>query len=89
MAEPYKTVDETRRERRAREAAARMPEYADDPYAVAFPDISGQEGSTWEEISDYRKALRQARMGAVAGFIPSRLQGAAQGATGRGSASTY
>lgn len=82
MAEPYKTVDETRRERRAKEAAARMPEYADDPYAVAFPDISGQEGSTWEEISDYRKALRQARMGAVAGFIPSRLQGAAQGATG-------
>ena len=82
MAESYKTVGETRRKRRAEAAAERMPEYAEDPYAVAFPDISGQEGSTWEEISDYRKALRQARMGAVAGFIPSRLQGAAQGATG-------
>ncbi|QDP60200.1 MAG: hypothetical protein Unbinned3972contig1001_29 [Prokaryotic dsDNA virus sp.] len=82
MAEPYKTIGETRRERRAEEAKKRMPEYADDPYAVAFPDISGQEGSTWEEISDYRKALRQARMGAVAGFVPSRLQGAAQGAAG-------
>ena len=82
MAEPYETVDETRRKRRAEAAKERMPEYAEDPYEVAFPGISGQEGSTWEEISDYRKALRQARMGAVADFIPSRLQGAAQGATG-------
>lgn len=82
MAEPVQPIPETRRQKRARAAKERMPEYADDPYAVAFPDIAGQEGSTWEEISDYRKALRQARMGAVAGFVPGRLQAAAQGATG-------
>jgi hypothetical protein len=82
MAEPSRTIGEKRRDQRAAAAKERMPDYADDPYAVAFPDIAGQEGSTWEEISDYRKALRQARMGAVAGFIPGRLQGAAQGAAG-------
>ena len=79
---PYESLADKRARIRREAALKEQPAYADDPFGVAFPDITGQEGSTWEEISDYRKGLRQARAGAVARFIPDRLRGAAQGAAG-------
>ena len=60
-------------------AAGALPEYADDPFAVAFPEIAGQEGSTWEEIGQYQKDLNKARARSVASFLPDRLKGFAKG----------
>jgi len=71
-----------RQERQARiqqRAASALPEYADDPFAVAFPEIAGQEGSTWEEIGQYQKDLNKARARSVASFLPDRLKGFSRG----------